>query len=66
MSRALINDSETSNQLRRMLKELNLSPKNVSIGWVDMVIVSVTDKQACCLKKKTEGGITGRQAVHLF
>lgn len=54
MSHALINDSEANNQFRRMLKELNLSPENVSIWWVDMVIVSITDRQACCLKKIEE------------
>lgn len=54
MSRALINDSETNNQFSRMLKEFNLSPENVAVRWVDVVIVSVTDRGACCLKN-TEG-----------
>lgn len=43
MSHALINDCEANNQLTRMLKELNLSPENVLIWWVDVVIVSITD-----------------------
>lgn len=54
MFRALINDSEANNQFTRMLKELNLSPENVPIWWVDMVIVSITDGWACCLKKIQE------------
>lgn len=54
MSRALINDSEANNQFTRMLKELNLSPENVPIWWVDVVIVGVTDSRACCLKKIEE------------
>lgn len=54
MSRALINDCEANNQFRRMLKELSLSPENVSIRWVDVVIVSITDRQVRWFKKKIE------------
>lgn len=62
MSCSLMNDSEANNQFARMLKELNLSPEIVPIWWVDMVIVSITDSWACCVKKR---GKTTRQAVHL-
>lgn len=62
MSHALINDCEANNQLTRMLKELNLSPENVLIWWVDVVIVSITDSLACFKKR---GKITTQQAVHL-
>lgn len=51
MSCAFINDSEANNQFTRMLKELNLSLENVPIWWVDVVIVRITDSQACCFKK---------------
>lgn len=54
MSCSLMNDSEANNQLVRMLKELSLSPENVPIWWVDVVIVSITDSLACCVKKREE------------
>lgn len=54
MSCSLMNDSEANNQFARMLKELNLSPENVPIWWEDMVIVSITDSWACCVKKIEE------------
>lgn len=54
MSCALINDCEANNQFTRMLKELNLPPENVPIWWVDVVIVSITDSEACRFKKIEE------------
>lgn len=51
MSHALINDSETNNLFSRMLKELNLSPENAAIWWVDVVIVSIADSAVCWLKE---------------
>lgn len=54
MSSSLMNDSEANNQFARMLKELNLYSENVPIWWADMIIVSITDSWACCIKKILE------------
>lgn len=58
MSCSLMNDSEANNQFARMLKELNQPPEIVAIWWVDMVIVSITDSWACCVKKEKQGKLS--------
>ena len=49
---SLNNDSKASYQFTGMLKELNLSPENVPIWYVDLVIFSISDSWVRCLKKK--------------